>query len=95
MRSFTARATRSGRWWAITVDEDPRAQTQARGLDQVESAARCVLVDALVLGVDEQAKFTVVVDADELEPLRKAALSARVGASNPACRLEEEHRPVG
>jgi hypothetical protein len=45
----------------------------------VESAARCVLVDALVLGVEEQAKFTVVEDADELEPLREAALSARLG----------------
>lgn len=89
MRSFTARATRSGRWWAITIDEDPRAQTQARRLDQVEAAARCVLVDALVLGVEEQAKFTVVIDADELEPLRKAALSARVNASVAADKASE------
>ena len=73
MKSFTARATRSGRWWAITIDEDPRVQTQARRLDHVEAVARCVLIDALVLGAEEQAKFTVVVDADELEPLRRAA----------------------
>ena len=36
MEHFTAHAIRSGRWWAITIDEDPRAQTQARRLDQVE-----------------------------------------------------------
>ena len=89
MRSFTARATRSGRWWAITIDEDSRAQTQARRLDQVGAAARGVLVDALVLGVEEQAKFTVVIDADELEPLRKAALSARVNASVAADKAGE------
>jgi hypothetical protein len=81
MKSFTARATRSRRWWAVTVDEDPRVQTQARRLDQVEAVARCVLVDALVLGPADQAKFTVVVDADELEPLRQAALLARTNAS--------------
>jgi hypothetical protein len=55
----------------------------------VEAAARCVLVDALVLGVEEPAKFTVVVDADELEPLRKAALSARVNASVAADKAGE------
>jgi hypothetical protein len=51
MRSFTARAIRSGRWWAITVDEAPRPQTQARRLDQVEAATFCVLADAVVLDV--------------------------------------------
>jgi hypothetical protein len=81
MKTFTVRATRSGKWWAVTVDEEPRAQTQARRLDQVESAARSVLVDLSVCGPEEEAVFTLVVHADELEPLRAAALKARELAS--------------
>lgn len=102
MKSFTARATRSRRWWAVTVDEDPRVQTQARRLDQVEAVARCVLVDALVLGPADQAKFTVVVDADELEPLRQAALLARINASaatqqggDAAVRRDAKNKSLG
>ncbi|MDR0960236.1 MAG: hypothetical protein LBM23_07795 [Propionibacteriaceae bacterium] len=35
MRTLTARCERSGKWWAVTVDEMDNLFTQARRLDQV------------------------------------------------------------
>ena len=67
MKHFTVHAIRSGRWWAITIDEDPRAQTQARRLDQVEDVARSVLIDTDMLKPNEPASFTVVPQADNLD----------------------------
>ncbi len=48
--SYTARARRSGAWWAIDVPELPGVFSQARRLDRVESMARDAI--ALFLGVD-------------------------------------------
>jgi predicted RNase H-like HicB family nuclease len=47
---YTARARRSGGWWAIDVPELPGVYSQARRLDRVESMARDAI--ALFLDVD-------------------------------------------
>jgi len=41
--TYVARAQRSGRWWAITVDGVSGLHSQARRLSQVESMARDAL----------------------------------------------------
>lgn len=43
--TYTARAERSGKWWAIEVPEIPGVFTQVKRLDQVEEMAR----DAIAL----------------------------------------------
>jgi predicted RNase H-like HicB family nuclease len=48
MATYTARAIRSGDWWAIEIDEIDGVHTQARRLDQVEAMAR----DAIALMLD-------------------------------------------
>lgn len=50
MVTYTARASRSGDWWAVEVDEVEGVFTQARRLDKVEEMARDAI--ALVLDVD-------------------------------------------
>ena len=82
MKHFTVHATRSGRWWSITIDEDPRAQTQARRLDQVEDVARSVLIDTEMLTPNEPVAFTVVTQADNLDDLRRKAVAARQAAAD-------------
>jgi predicted RNase H-like HicB family nuclease len=47
---YTARARRSGAWWAIDVPELPGVYSQARRLDRVEPMARDAI--ALFLNVD-------------------------------------------
>ena len=82
MKHFTVHATRSGRWWSITIDEEPRAQTQARRLDQVEGIARSVLIDIEMLTPNEPATFTVVAQADNLAGLRQNAIAAKEAGTN-------------
>jgi len=48
--TYTARARRSGAWWAIDVPELPGVYSQARRLDRVEAMARGAI--ALFLHVD-------------------------------------------
>src|SRR5450759_835444 len=48
--TYTARARRSGAWWAIDVPDLPGVYSQARRLDGVESMARDAI--ALFLDVD-------------------------------------------
>ena len=55
---YTAKAVRSGDWWAVTVEGMRGVHTQARRLDQVDEMARDAL--ALMLDVDPQA-FDVIV----------------------------------
>lgn len=81
MKHFTVHATRTGRWWSITIDEDPRAQTQARRLDQVEDVARSVLIDTDVLSPTEPATFTLITQADNLDDLRRTAVEAKAAAN--------------
>jgi hypothetical protein len=92
MKQFHVHATKSGTWWAVTIDEDPRAQTQARRLDKIEAAARSVLVDMNVLGPNEAARFTISIDADDLESLRNVAIGAKRTALNAAEQASEAAR---
>ncbi len=82
MKHYNVQATRSGRWWSITIDEDPRAQTQARRLDQVEATAREVLIDLDVVTGDDNVTFTVHTHANELDSLRTSALQAKTAAND-------------
>ena len=75
MNTYTARARRSGDWWAIDVPELPGVFSQARRLDLVEGMARDAL--ATMLGVSSDS-FSVrvepVVDDDlarSIERIRK------------------------
>lgn len=78
--TYTARATRTGDWWAIEVDEVEGVFSQARRLDQVEAMARDAI--ALMLDVDPDS-FDVLVspelpaqwqeDLDELRCIRTTA----------------------
>ena len=86
MKHFNVQATRSGRWWAITIDEDPRAQTQARRLDQVEATARAVLIDLDVVTGNDVVTFTLHTHAHELDSLQACALQAKI-AANKASEL--------
>jgi predicted RNase H-like HicB family nuclease len=47
MKRYTARAERSGKWWAISVPEVKGAHSQARRLDQVEDMARDAIAGVL------------------------------------------------
>lgn len=61
MNKYTARAQRSGRWWAISVPELPGVFTQVRRLDQVEAMARDAIALFLKVAADS---FEVVVELE-------------------------------
>jgi hypothetical protein len=64
---YTARAQRSGKWWAISVAGVPAAHTQVRRLDQADAAVR----DLLSLVLDRPAdSFDIRLDADIEYPAR-------------------------
>jgi predicted RNase H-like HicB family nuclease len=61
VRTYTAKAVRSGDWWAVDVPEVPGVHTQAKRLDQAEGMAR----DALALFFDvPEDSFDVTVEAE-------------------------------
>jgi predicted RNase H-like HicB family nuclease len=61
MKTYTAKAVRSGDWWAISVPDVPGVHTQAKRLDRAEDMARDAL--ALFLDIPEES-IDVVVDAE-------------------------------
>jgi predicted RNase H-like HicB family nuclease len=66
--TYTARARRSGAWWAIDVPELPGVFSQARRLDRVESMAR----DAIALFLDaDPAMFDIRVETNLPSDLRR------------------------
>lgn len=74
----TAKATRSGKWWAIQVPEVPGAFSQAKRLDQVpEMAADAV---AAMLGI-APASVEVRVDADLPADSKEAVRKSRERAA--------------
>lgn len=88
MTTYTARATRTGDWWAIDIPELDGVYTQARRLDQVEAMARDAI--AIVLEVDPDS-FEMTIEpvlpaeaqriVDELKASRAAAdLAANLAA---------------
>ena len=81
MKTYIARAVRSGDWWAIEVPELAGVFSQARRLDQVETMAR----DAIALTLDVAPdSFDVTV-----EPVLPTALQQVVDAVR-ASREEAE-----
>lgn len=73
MKRYTARAERSGSWWAISVPEVKGAYSQARRLDQVEEKARDAI--AGVLDVPMRS-FVVEVDVQMPASVQKAVRHA-------------------
>jgi predicted RNase H-like HicB family nuclease len=71
---YTAEATRSGNWWAITVPEIKGVFSQARRLDQVEAMAREAI--ALMLNVRPDS-FHVEVKPDVPGEVVQARLARR------------------
>ena len=66
--TYTARARRSGGWWAIDVPELPGVYSQARRLDRVESMAR----DAISLFLDvDPATLEIRVETNLPSDLRR------------------------
>ena len=92
MKHFNVHATRTGRWWSITIDEDPRAQTQARRLDQIEAVARSVLIDTEMLTPNEPATFTVLMQAGSLDDLRRKAIKAKENAAHASDEASQAAR---
>lgn len=101
--NITARATRSGGWWAVEVPEVEGLFTQAKRLDQVEEmvrdAAELLTDDAidevLVLPVLPKADLEEVEEAKELtasvEQLQK---EAAIKSRRVATKLRDQGLPV-
>ena len=94
---YTARARRSGSWWAIDVPELPGVYSQARRLVRVESMAR----DAIALFLDvDPATLDIRVetnlpselrrDVDAVGRLRAEADRLQVESSGAMRHLTEE-----
>lgn len=93
----TARAVRSGTWWAIEVPEVPGVFTQAKRLDQVAG----VVADAVatMTGADAAAVEVQLVpamrpevqhDVDEAIRLRREAEEARASATEQLARVVDD-----
>lgn len=78
----TAKATRSGDWWAVEVPEVPGAFTQAKRLDQVADAAAGAVADLLEVDVaDVEVELDAALGADIMvvvKDAREAAETARI-----------------
>jgi predicted RNase H-like HicB family nuclease len=61
MKTFTVRAQRSGKWWALDVPEVPGVFSQVRRLDQAEAMARDAI--AAMLEVDSDS-FAIEIAPD-------------------------------
>lgn len=96
MRRYTARAERSGSWWAISVPEVKGAHTQARRLDQVEEMARDAIAGILDVpmrsfNVEVEVQMPAAVDRavhDAIEQRRVAEEAGR-SASNALRRAAD------
>jgi len=80
--NVTARATRSGKWWAIEVPEIPGLFTQARRLDQIPELVRDA---AAMLG---HAQVDVTVDP-QLAPADMALFQQARNERRELKRLEQ------
>lgn len=86
MNTYIAKAVRSGKWWAISVDGVSGAHTQARRIDKIEALAREAV--ALVLGVPEDS-FDVVVRLEGLPHIAACAVAARQAAEAAEAEAEK------
>lgn len=89
--TYTARAGRSGDWWAISVPELPGVFTQTKRLDQVSSMAQ----EAIALFLDVPVRSVQVELSINVDPLVRADLKevedlraqAEVAAANYATAM--------
>lgn len=82
----TARAERSGGWWAITVPEVSGVYTQARRLDQVEAMARSAVEDLLEID-GSTLDVTLDVQLSVLERRLVADAKSKLAFSEYAARV--------
>ncbi len=82
----TAKATRSGDWWAIEVPEVPGVFTQAKRLDQVAD----MVADAVALMEDIEPADVEVTLRPEISEERRTILLDAITARLDAARLERE-----
>lgn len=95
----TAKATRSGDWWAVVVPEVPGLFTQARRLDQIEAEVidAAAMLDVEVDAVDVEAELP---DLDrhliaQVRELREAAREAEAAAGDASRRAVARLRGDG
>lgn len=85
LQTVTAKAQRSGNWWAIEVEEIPGLFTQVRRLDQVESqvkdAAKLLDYDVRVVQVDARLEQSDMAMLAEVSEAKQKAVSAQEAAS--------------
>jgi predicted RNase H-like HicB family nuclease len=84
MKHYTAQATRSGKWWALTVDGLKGAHSQVKRLDQAEESVREVI--SLMTG-DRPDSFTVDV-LERLSPDLEKNLRSYIEVLNAFSELE-------
>lgn len=83
----TAKATRSGAWWAVEVPEVPGVFTQARRLDQVPAMVRDAV--SLAKGIDPESIEVAIVPETEADDVIAAARSAKAEAEAASSRASE------
>lgn len=89
--NVTAKAQRTGSWWAVEVVEHPGVFTQARRLDQVPSMVR----DAVALVTTTNAQditVTVVPVVPEMDEMVRDARAARAAAEDAQQAASEKIR---
>lgn len=86
MKHYTARAVRSGKWWAITIDGVKGAHSQAKRLDQVEPSAR----EVIALMTDQDADSFTVDVVHELPTEWRQALEHYLELSNKASEFAQQ-----
>lgn len=74
----TARATRSGRWWAIEVPEVEDARSQARRLDQVAEMAAAAVATMLDIEPGDVTVTDVAPVLDGFAEVHRATEAARI-----------------
>ncbi len=105
-KTYTARAVRSGNWWAIDVEGLPGVFSQARRLDQVEAMAGDAIASSLDIAPDSfdikvvrvlPERIRAILE-DLVETQFHAALCTRVASKKAqhVARLlhDEEHMPL-
>lgn len=83
--NVTAKATRSGGWWAVEVPEVPGVFTQARRLEQVPGA----VADAVAVMLEIAAESVEVTVAPTLDAPTEAAVRQAREAATSARRAQE------
>jgi hypothetical protein len=89
----TAKATRSGGWWAVEVPEVPGAFTQVKRLDQVAEAAAAAVADLAEVAVEDvEVELAPALDADMLlviDEAREAAEQVLIWQAKASTAMRE------